>query len=177
MADEQHPSLGESVGELRSDSKRNFDAVNALAVEMRRMSDKFESISTLSTELTQYRLTLHDRFDRINEIAASTTLTIDKMEDRLAVVENSKLVARQAGHVDRNDVEDATEDDRSHRLGDPDGGRVVYRHLWQGCFESSVWRLIRATGRRHRVVIHVSCVSFDRGRNTRSLPSRRWRWR
>lgn len=92
MADE-HPSLGESVGELRSDSKRNFDAVSALAAEMRRMSEKFESISTLSTELTQYRLTLHDRFDRINEIAASTTLTIDKMEDRLSAVENAKIIA------------------------------------------------------------------------------------
>lgn len=92
MADE-YPSLGESVGELRSDSRRNFEAVNSLATEMRRMSDKFEQISALGTQLTEYRLTLHDRFDRINEIAASTTLTVDKIDDRLAIVENDKYIA------------------------------------------------------------------------------------
>lgn len=91
--DSEYDTISAAIGELRSDSRRHSEFSNSILLELRRLTERMEFVSQLGTELREYRKTLHDRFDRINEIAAQTTLQIDKIEDRLSVLENEKLIA------------------------------------------------------------------------------------
>lgn len=90
---EDRDSLSSIIGELRADNRRHTESSAGVVAELRRLTEKIDGVAQLAIELREYRKTLHDRFDRINEIAAQHTLDIDKLQDRFTDLESTKFNA------------------------------------------------------------------------------------
>jgi chromosome segregation ATPase len=84
---DEFDTISAAIGELRSDSRRHTEATSNVLLELRRLSERMDALTAFGTELREYRKTLHDRFDRINENMSHNTLDIEKLDTRLTTLD------------------------------------------------------------------------------------------
>jgi archaellum component FlaC len=69
-----------------------LDMIHSTLREMRddikKLSERFTGVAALTSEIKEYRERLHDRFTRINEALSERVLEIEKLEERVRVLEN-----------------------------------------------------------------------------------------